>query len=214
MFGPLSLDITFFTSSQLSFTKVRNPEALGSGFTFQSVLIPLAQLFFKFFTHDLSPVCQSMSKVSGLSRSKVSGNTIQTHGQCDNGQSSRSAWTLVTWVKIRITLGPAKSTAYTTGQSQPKLAAAKLGPAKSTAYTTGQSQPKLAAAKFCPAKTGLQPTQQFGQSQPKLLHCRCHLTVLLLPNPLADPLQADPRAQALEEAQALHSHSKQAQWAS
>ena len=184
MFGPLSLDITFFTSSQLSFTKVRNPEALGSGFTFQSVLIPLAQLFFKFFTHDLSPVCQSMSKVSG--------NTIQTHGRCDNGQSSRSAWTLVTWVKIRITLGPAKS----------------------TAYTTGQSQPKLAAAKFCPAKTGLQPTQQFGQSQPKLLHCRCHLTVLLLPNPLADPLQADPRAQALEEAQALHSHSKQAQWAS
>ena len=109
MFGPLSLDISFFTSSQLSFTKVRNPEALGSGFTFQSVLIPLAQLFFKFFTHDLSPVCQSMSKVSGLSRRKVSGNTIQTHGQCDNGQSSRSAWTLVTWVKIRITLGPAKT---------------------------------------------------------------------------------------------------------
>ena len=214
MFGPLSLDISFFTSSQLSFTKVRNPEALGSGFTFQSVLIPLAQLFFKFFTHDLSPVCQSMSKVSGLSRSKVSGNTIQTHGQCDNGKKSgldsghlgqnpNHTWSGENW-----------STAYTTGQSQPKLAAAKLGPVKSTAYTTGQSQPKLAAAKFCPAKTGLQPTQQLGQSQPKLLHCRCHLTVLLLPNPLADPLQADPRAQALEKAQALHSHSKQAQWAS
>ena len=192
MFGPLSLDITFFTSSQLSFTKVRNPEALGSGFTFQSVLIPLAQLFFKFFTHDLSPVCQSMSKVSGLSRSKVSGNTIQTHGQCDNGKKS----------------------GLDSGHLGQNPNHTWSGENWSTAYTTGQSQPKLAAAKLGLAKTGLQPTQQFGQSQPKLLHCRCHLTVLLLPNPLADPLQADPRAQALEKAQALHSHSKQAQWAS